>query len=98
MSRAGPGRPPVWTRRQLIDGIRWRARTGAPWRDVPERYDPWHCVYDLFRRWVRQARRPLRGDRAGRSPQRVAVTSTDPICPSRRCRAPCRTAGPHSAG
>ncbi|MGH3342403.1 MAG: transposase [Carbonactinosporaceae bacterium] len=30
-----PGCPPVWTRRQLIDGIRWRTRTGAPWRDVP---------------------------------------------------------------
>ncbi|MGW2385652.1 transposase [Streptomyces sp. NPDC001658] len=25
-----PGRPQVWTRRQLIDGIRWRTRTGAP--------------------------------------------------------------------
>jgi hypothetical protein len=33
-----PGRPPEWTKRQLIDGIRWRVRTGAPWRDVPERY------------------------------------------------------------
>ncbi|WP_432215792.1 transposase [Streptomyces hygroscopicus] len=30
-----PGRPPIWTRRQLIDGIQWRTRTGAPWRDVP---------------------------------------------------------------
>ncbi|MHC3455692.1 IS5 family transposase [Streptomyces prasinus] len=48
-----PGRPPVWTRRQLIDGIRWRTRTGAPWRDVPERYGPWERVYDLFRRWQR---------------------------------------------
>ncbi|WP_435193092.1 IS5 family transposase [Streptomyces sp. NRRL F-5630] len=46
-----PGRPPTWTRRQLIDGIRWRTRTGAPWRDVPERYGPWDRVYDLFRRW-----------------------------------------------
>ncbi|WP_442803772.1 transposase [Streptomyces pseudogriseolus] len=36
-----PGRPPVWTRRQLIDGIRWRTRTGSPRRDVPERYGPW---------------------------------------------------------
>ncbi|WP_433440131.1 transposase [Nonomuraea sp. CA-141351] len=26
---------------QLIDGIRWRTRTGTPWRDVPERYGPW---------------------------------------------------------
>ncbi|GAA2753238.1 transposase [Kitasatospora cinereorecta] len=31
-------RPPVWSKRQLIDGIRWRTRTGAPWRDVPARY------------------------------------------------------------
>ncbi|MEV6807484.1 IS5 family transposase [Streptomyces sp. NPDC051132] len=48
-----PGRPQVWTRRQLIDGIRWRIRTGAPWRDVPERYGPGDWVYDLFRRWQR---------------------------------------------
>ncbi|MEV7730215.1 IS5 family transposase [Streptomyces sp. NPDC087917] len=48
-----PGRPPTWTRRQLIDGIRWRTRTGAPWRDVPQRYGPWDRAYDLFRRWQR---------------------------------------------
>ncbi|MFC5959192.1 IS5 family transposase [Streptomyces pratens] len=48
-----PGRPPIWTRRQLIDGIRWRTRAGTPWREVPERYGPWDRVYDLFRRWQR---------------------------------------------
>ncbi|WP_234329816.1 IS5 family transposase [Streptomyces viridochromogenes] len=48
-----PVRPPEWTRRQLIDGIRWRTRTGAPWRDVPGRYGPRDRVYDLFRRWQR---------------------------------------------
>ncbi|WP_397896390.1 IS5 family transposase [Streptomyces canus] len=48
-----PGRPQVWTRRQLIDGIRWRTRTGVPARDVPERYGSWDRVYDLFRRWQR---------------------------------------------
>ena len=47
------GRPPLWTRRQLIDGIRWRTRTGAPWRDVPARYGTWETVYGLFRRWQR---------------------------------------------
>jgi transposase len=46
-----PGRPSKWTKRQLIDGIRWRARTGAPWRDVPEFYGSWQAVYALFRRW-----------------------------------------------
>jgi transposase len=48
-----PGRPPIWTRRQLMDGIRFRVRTGIPWRDVPEEYGPWGRVYDLFRRWQR---------------------------------------------
>jgi transposase len=48
-----PGRPPTWSKRQLIDGIRWRTRTGAPWRDVPARYGPWQTVYGLFRRWQR---------------------------------------------
>ncbi len=43
----------MYSRRQLIDGIRWRTRTGAPWRDVPERYGPWESVYGLFRRWQR---------------------------------------------
>jgi transposase len=48
-----PGRPSEWTKRQLIDGIRWRTRVGAPWRDVPERYGSWSAVYALFRRWQR---------------------------------------------
>ncbi|MFJ3697301.1 IS5 family transposase [Streptomyces sp. NPDC090052] len=47
------GRPPFWPRRQLIDGIRFRVRTGLPWRDVPVEYGPWSRVYDLFRRWQR---------------------------------------------
>ena len=45
-----PGRPPERTKRQLIDGIRWRVRAGAPWRDVPPAYGPWQTVYGLLRR------------------------------------------------
>jgi transposase len=47
------GRPPKWARRQLINGIRWRTRTGSPWRDVPAAYGPWQSAYGLFRRWQR---------------------------------------------
>ena len=47
------GRPPVWSRRQSIDGIRFRVRTGVPWRDLPVEYGPWGRIYDLFRRWQR---------------------------------------------
>lgn len=50
---ARAGRPPIWPRRQLIDGIRFRVRTGVPWRDIPVGYGPWNRVYDLFRRWQR---------------------------------------------
>lgn len=48
-----PGRPPKWSKRQLIDGVRWRVRVGAPWRDIPPEYGPWQTVYGLFRRWQR---------------------------------------------
>ena len=48
-----PGRPAKWTKRQLIDGIRWRTRAGSPRRDVPPCYGPWQTVYGLFRRWQR---------------------------------------------
>ena len=50
---SGNGRPPKWTKRQLIDGIRWRIRNGTPWRDVSAVYPPWPTVYGLFRRWQR---------------------------------------------
>ncbi|MEU6015285.1 IS5 family transposase [Streptomyces sp. NPDC047515] len=36
-----------------MDGIRFRVRTGVPWRDVPVEYGPWGRIYDLFRRWQR---------------------------------------------
>jgi transposase len=38
--------------RQVINGILWKLATGAPWRDLPERYGPWATVYTRFRRWT----------------------------------------------
>jgi transposase len=37
--------------RYSINGILWRLRTGAPWRDVPEKYGNWNSIYRRFRRW-----------------------------------------------
>src|SRR5258707_1377407 len=37
--------------RRILNGIFWILRSGAPWRDLPERYGPWTTVYDRFRRW-----------------------------------------------
>jgi transposase len=46
------GRP--WQdHRRIFNGILWRLHTGAPWRDIPERYGPWETIYSRFRRWTR---------------------------------------------
>ena len=37
----------------MVNAILWRLRTGAPWRDLPERYGPWQTAYSRFRRWQR---------------------------------------------
>jgi transposase len=47
----GLGRPRVRERRRLIDGIRWRTRTGAPWRDVPACYGDYRTLHGRHRRW-----------------------------------------------
>lgn len=39
--------------RRMFDGILWVLRTGAPWRDLPERYGRWGSVYHRFNRWRR---------------------------------------------
>lgn len=39
--------------RQVISGILWRLRTGAPWHDVPVAFGPWQTLYDRFVRWQR---------------------------------------------
>ena len=39
--------------RLMVEGILWILKTGAPWRDPPERFGPWKSAYDRFRRWTR---------------------------------------------
>lgn len=46
------GRPPV-DRRMVVEATAWRFRTGAPWRDVPERFGNWNTIYKNFDRWAR---------------------------------------------
>lgn len=46
------GRPPK-DRRRVLNGILWILRSGARWRDLPERYGPWQTVANSFYRWRR---------------------------------------------
>jgi transposase len=77
------GRPSLFSKRQLIDGIRWRIRAGTPWRDVPDCYGSWSTMAGLFRRWQRagvwaQILTALQAiaDAAGRIVWDVSVDST----------------------
>ena len=37
--------------RQMMNGMLWIARSGAAWRDLPERYGAWSSVYRRFKEW-----------------------------------------------
>ncbi len=54
-----PGRPGQsgWLaadNRRFIDAVLWIARTGAPWRDLPERLGNWNSAWRRFDRWARK--------------------------------------------
>ena len=38
--------------RLFIEAVLFRARTGLPWRDLPERFGPWKSVYNRFNNWA----------------------------------------------
>lgn len=37
--------------RLRIEGVLWRLRTGAPWRDLPTELGSWSTVFNFFNRW-----------------------------------------------
>lgn len=50
----GPGRPPKYSRRQLLDACVYVLRSGCSWRMLPKDFPPWQLVYGSFRRWTSQ--------------------------------------------
>ncbi|MFD9888483.1 IS5 family transposase [Amycolatopsis sp. NPDC059027] len=39
--------------RQVINAIVWKLRTGARWRDLPERHGPWKTAHERLRLWTK---------------------------------------------
>src|SRR4051795_13001811 len=80
------GRPNT-DHRRIINGILWIDRTGAPWRDLPERYGPWRTVASRFYRWRKAGvwERVLkalqrRKEAQGESSIGISTTWTRPSC------------------
>lgn len=45
------GRPRVDSR-SILNGILWVCRTGAPWKDLPDKYPPYQTCHRRFQEWV----------------------------------------------
>lgn len=48
-----PGRT-AQDNQQFVNAVVWIARTGAPWRDLPERFGPWNTVFQRCLRWSKK--------------------------------------------
>jgi len=51
MTEAAPQRD--YPLREVFNGLRWLARTGAQWRMLPNDLPPWHTVYQQTQRWLK---------------------------------------------
>jgi transposase len=40
--------------RLFVEAVLWIARTGSPWRDLPEAFGKWLTVYTRFWRWAKK--------------------------------------------
>ena len=54
-----PGRPGSVGRnsdlgnRLFVEAVIWKFRSGAPWRDLPERFGNWQNIHTRFSRWAK---------------------------------------------
>src|SRR5215471_2769586 len=52
--RAGTPGVRALDNRLFVDAVLWIGKTGAPWRDLPERFGDWNAVWRRFDRWAKQ--------------------------------------------
>lgn len=44
---------PKHSRREILNAIRYRTRTGCSWRMLPHDFPPWKTVYNTYREWAK---------------------------------------------
>jgi len=71
------GRPPKWSRRDIVNAIFYVAATGCQWRALPREFPHWNTVHRYHVTWSRDGTweamvdrlRTLERDRQGREPE-----------------------------
>src|SRR5258708_27831883 len=58
---------PLYSRRDILDAIFYRERTGCQWRNLPKDFPPWKQVFEYYRKW-----------RDGRTIENLQHTLRDP--------------------
>src|SRR5262245_14198925 len=66
--------------RLMLNGILWRLNTGAPWRDLPERFGPWQTVYDRCSKIRRSGLLDRIIERLQRRLNEAGLIDPDPFC------------------
>ena len=49
-----PKRTRTGSGRNFLEALLYKARTGSPWRDLPERFGPWLTIHKRFSRWAQR--------------------------------------------
>lgn len=73
---------PKYSRRDILDAIFYRERTGCQWRNLPHDFPPWKQVYEYYRKWrddgtIEALHDALRGRVRQRTPHRDGTTRSD---------------------
>jgi transposase len=44
-------RPPLWSKREIVDGILYQLKSGCNWGDLPKDLPPYSTVYWYYKQW-----------------------------------------------
>ncbi|GHV20766.1 hypothetical protein AGMMS49959_08770 [Planctomycetales bacterium] len=51
--RSKCGRKPDIARREIVNAVLYRLRTGCQWRSLPHDFPAWNTVFQTYRRWIK---------------------------------------------
>ena len=74
----GGGRPPKYTRRAILDAIRYAVRQGCTWRALPADLPHWNTVFWYYTEWQKDGTWDRIADALRRAVRRAAGRQAEP--------------------